>query len=289
MSREEHDEPTARSMLGRGSAWFSEAKRTLVDKAEEFGEVEDLWTSLEGEADEMESILRRESPETYKTWRGQIGGTVDYLCSMDPTDPTTFWDKPVIEAAVFTGTATSGSPIVSTSYPLIRTEPWTQLQSGFGGFSERRDDRERVCAMLSRLSPRLENQFRQVWQTWGTATRDRRKPAMYELRDTVQDVVLHLSEPGGRFKAPSVAEGRKARVAWIANHLVSGAAAAALMGAHADSYPQLYRGLSRAHEARYDEHEAFALLLEGQSFLLELLSSLDWQTVEEYGLCHGKS
>ena len=142
MSSRESDEPSARDMLGRGSAWFNEGKRTLVEKATEFGEIGDLWKSLERESDKMESTLRRESPEAHKAWRGQIEGTVDWLYSMDPEDPSTFWGKPVIEAAVFTGTATSGSPILSTSYPLIRPDQWTELQAGFAGFSERRRDQQ---------------------------------------------------------------------------------------------------------------------------------------------------
>jgi hypothetical protein len=289
MGTEENEKLSARGMLSRGSSWFTEAKRTLVDKASELGEVEELWKSLEREADEMDSALRQECPEVHHAWQSQIEGTVDYLYSMDPAEPSTYWDKPVIEAAVFTGTATSGSPVLSTSYPLIRRDEWAALQGDFTRFSERRNDQQRVSALLSRLSPELEDYFRQAWQSWYSGTRDRRKPAMYEMRDTVQHCVVHLSRPGGRFNAEDPAESRRARVAWIADHLVSDAPAAQLIAAHAVSYPQLYSGLSRAHKVHFDEHAAFALLLQSQSFLLEVLSNLDWGLVKKHGLCYGKS
>jgi hypothetical protein len=287
MSREEHDEPTARSMLGRGSAWFGEAKQTLVDKAAEFGEVQDLWTSLEGEADKMESRLRQHSAEAHSAWRGQLRATVDYLYTMDPEDPGTFWDQPVTEAALFTGTATSGSAIGAAAHLLIGTDQYDDLQSRFAGFIDRRSDGEHLSRLLSRLSPHLRDEFAQAWEVWYSATKDRSKLAMYAMRDTVQAVVVQLSSPGGKFKAAKVAESRKARMRWIARNLISNASAHALVDTRAGWYPRLYTQLSDAHKLHFDQSLAHALLLEAQSFLLELLSTLDWQLVEQHGLCDG--
>lgn len=289
MTGEQDREGTAQEMLGRGREWYRKGKETLTQKASQFGEVEDMWRRIGEESGHIESVLRDESPDMHQSWLEQIQGTVDWLSSMDPENPRDYWDQPVVEVGVFTGTATSGSVIASTSYPRLRPDQWSDLQGMTVAFTERRHDRDVVAELLSALSPGLGEQFEQAWQTWHSATKDRRKPAMYEMRDALHEAVVHLSRQGGRFRAQRVCESRKARMMWIADNLVSDRRTAQLVRRRAKWYPRLYRQLSGAHQVHFDEGTAHTILVEAQEFLLELLRSLDWDLVEAMGLCHGKA
>lgn len=286
MSSSEQDKGRLRKAFGRGGEWLGLAREELVEKAQEFGEAEAMFASLEEESDHIESILREESPENYGLYIQQVEATSDYLCSMDPHKPSDYWDKPVAEAAMLTGT-TSGSMLVSTSYPVVRPAQFESLQKTVFEFGAVRNDRETVANLLSKLSPRVKNQFDQVWEIWYSATGDHRKPAMYEMRDTVHDTVVHLSRPGRKFPARSTHESRKKRMEWIADNLMSDPHTRKLVRTRAHRYPDLVgrKGLSKAHEPHLDEREALMLLFEAQGFLLELLRSLDWKLVKAKGLC----
>jgi len=282
MTAGEEDEGRVRKLFGRGRKWFRAAKETLTEKASEFGEAEEIWRAFEEESNHIELILRDESLEAYSALVEQVEGTADWLESMDPRKPTEYWEKPVVEWSVYS-TATSWSYFAPTSYPTARPR---QSESLYTRLAERRHDRETVARQLLKLAPRLRSQFEQAWQTWHSATKERRKPAMYEMRDVLLDTVVHLSKPGGKFPGQT-AESRKKRVEWIADNLVSDPSTRQLLRRRADRYPDLvgYKGLSKAHEPRLREAEANALLLEAQEFLLVLLSSLDWNLVKARGLC----
>lgn len=272
--------------FGRVRKWLRLGREELVEKASEFGEAEELWASLEKESDHIELILRDESVERYSMLLDQVEGTANWLESMDPRKPSEYWDKPVIELSLFS-TATSGSIVAPTSYRVVRPEPWKSLHADIVNLTERRNDRQTVANLLSKLSPRLGQQFLQAWQTWHSATKERRKGAMYLMRDTLHDTVVHLSKPGGRFPGEGIYDSDKKRIEWIADNLVSDDTTKQLIHNQAHRYADLCgrKGLSKAHEPSLDEVEAHALLLEAQEFLLLLLSSLDWTSVGAKGLC----
>jgi len=255
-----------------GIQWLDRARKKLVNRAEEFGQEQN---KLEKFHSALSNIKEDESvPDLPEVLAEYIESRSEYLRSMDPEDPTSYWHIPII--------TTSGSPIMATAttttldadFDAIVTLPGlSHIYQEIERVSSEHGERKRVLTWLHELDESIAAEFAQAWQTWFAGTEDPARGAAFPMREAVRHTVdLLVSVAPDEVKNGYMSE----KTEWIANNLLMRSAAKDIIIKAVGLYRDIYENLSKAHKAgRLERRQVNAYLLEAQAFLLDLANHVD--------------
>lgn len=261
-------------LLNEMADWFEIARRTLGDRAEEFGIEEESLRNLAEKWPTIDPAIRKLGPVTSGSVMNYLGGTSEWFRAHDPADPTTWWNaNPAGISISLYNTASTAT--ITGSYVEFSPEVEKVLEI----FSEPRYENERrdfVISKLEDLAPKVAARFRHAWTIWNTAPDDAKPNAMIPMREAVNLTIQTLSKPGQPFSEKNYADRRRARVRWIAANLVRDRSRRTAVEAASETFQRLYSKLSKMGKkgGPIFLDAARSLLVQAQDLLHLILESI---------------